>query len=164
VNHEIDAASGTEGASRVTNFIDRSTQIRATGGDWSKVKPLFSNLIEEGTRFYKKYRFIPATQMYTMRRSTYEKYPWAAFNLYDAFVKSKRRAEETLNDRISSLMVFGREYAAQTRSIFDGDPYPYGLEKNRSMLTTIIDYLYEQHLITMKPKVEELFAPSVVSL
>jgi hypothetical protein len=32
------------------------------------------------------------------------------------------------------------------------------------MLTTIIDYLYEQHPITVKPKVEELFAPSVVSL
>jgi 4,5-dihydroxyphthalate decarboxylase len=164
VNHEIDAASGTEGATRQANFIDRSTQIRAAGGDWSKIKPLFPNLIEEGTRFYRKYRFIPATQMYTMRKSTFEKYPWAAFNLYDAFVKSKRRAEETLSDRIPSLMVFGREYAAQTRRIFDGDPYPYGVEKNRPMLTTIIDYLYEQHLITVKPKVEELFAPSVVSL
>ena len=77
---------------------------------------------------------------------------------------SKRRAQETLSDRIPSLMVFGREYMAQTRSIFDGDPYPYGLENNRPMLTTIIDYLYEQNLITLKPKVEELFAPSVVSL
>ena len=164
VNHEIDAASGIEAASREANFIDRSTQIRAAGGDWSKVKPLFPNLIEEGARFYRKYGFIPATQMYTMRRSTFEKYPWAAFNLYDAFVKSKRRAEETLNDRIPSLLVFGREYSAQTKNIFGGDPYPYGVERNRPMITTIIDYLYEQQLITIKPKVEELFAPSVASL
>ena len=32
------------------------------------------------------------------------------------------------------------------------------------MLTTVIDYLYEQQLITEKPKVEDLFAPSVASL
>jgi 4,5-dihydroxyphthalate decarboxylase len=164
VDHEIDAASGVGAATREVNFIDRSTRIRAGGGDWTKVKPLFPNLIEEGTRFYRKYGFIPATQMYTIRKSTYEKYPWAAFNLYDAFVKSKRRAEETLSSRMPSLLVFGREYMAQTRSIFDGDPYPYGVEANRAMLTTIIDYLYEQRLITVKPKVEELFAPSVVSL
>ena len=164
VSHEIDAASGVEAASREANFIDRSTRIRAAGGDWSKVKPLFPNLIEEGTRFYKKYGFIPATQMYTMRRSTFEKYPWAAFNMYEAFVRSKRRAEESLKNRIPSLMVFGREYMAQTRRIFDGDAYPYGLEANRPMLTLIIDYLFEHGLIASKPKLEELFAPSVISL
>ena len=32
------------------------------------------------------------------------------------------------------------------------------------MLTTIIDYLFEHGLIASKPKVEELFAPSVISL
>ena len=61
-------------------------------------------------------------------------------------------------------MVFGREYLAQTQKIFQNDPYPYGVEANRPMLTTIIDYLYEQGLITTKPKIEELFAPSVLSL
>ena len=164
VSHEIDAASGVQAATRQANFIDRSTQIRAAGGDWSKVKPLFPNLIEEGSRFYKKYGFIPATQMYTIRGSTYEKYPWAAFNLYDAFVKSKRRAEETLKDRVPSMLVFGREYLAQTQKIFQNDPYPYGVEANRPMITTIIDYLYEQGLITIKPKIEDLFAPSVLNL
>jgi 4,5-dihydroxyphthalate decarboxylase len=144
--------------------IDRSTQLRGQGGDWSKVNRLFPDVITEGTRFYKKYGFIPATQMFTIRRSTYEKYPWAAFNLYEAFVKSKRRAEETLNSRIPALMVFGRDYMAQTRKTFDSDPFVYGVEENRPMLTTIIDYLSEQKLIDEKPKLEHLFAPSVLSL
>ena len=164
VNNELDASSLPQMGLRGGNFIDRSTQLRAQDADWSKVQKLFPDLIAEGTRFYKKYGFIPATQMYTIRGSTYEKYPWAAFNLYDAFVKSKRRAEDSLNERIPSLMVFGRDYMAQTRRIFDSDPFTYGVEANRPMLTTVIDYLYEQQLITEKPKVEDLFAPSVASL
>ena len=164
VSHQIDAVSGMgAGAGAQANIIDRSAQIRGSG-DWSKVKPLFPNLIEEGTRFYRKYGFIPATQMYTIRGATNEKYPWAAFNLYEAFLKSKRRAEETLNDRIPSLMVFGRDYMAQTRSTFGADPFAYGVEANRPMLETLINYLHEQMLISEKPKVEDLFAPSVAGL
>lgn len=164
VGHELDAASIAQMDIPGGNFIDRSTQLRGQGGDWSKVNRLFPDLITEGTRFYKKYGFIPATQMFTIRRSTYEKYPWAAFNLYEAFVKSKRRAEATLNSRIPALMVFGRDYMAQTRKTFDSDPFVYGVEQNRPMLTTIIDYLSEQKLINEKPKLEDLFAPSVLSL
>ena len=164
VSGQLDAVSGMgAGAGSQGNFVDRSSRIRGEG-DWSKVKPLFPDLIEEGTRFYRKYGFIPATQMYTIRRSTYERHPWAAFNLYDAFLQAKRRAEQTLNDRIPSLMVFGRDYMAQTRRTFDTDPFAYGVEANRPMLQTAIDYLHEQGLIAQKPAVEELFAPSVAML
>ena len=102
--------------------------------------------------------------MYTIRRSTYDEHPWAAFNLYDAFLRAKRRAEETLSERIPSFMVFGREYMAQTRKLLDGDPFVYGVEANRPMLATVIDFLHEQRLIEEKPRVEDLFAPSVLSL
>ncbi len=164
VSRQLDAVSGMgAGAGAQANFVDRSSRIRGEG-DWSKVKPLFPNLIEEGTRFYRKYGFIPATQMYTIRRSTYDKHPWAAFNLYEAFLQAKRRAEETLNERIPSLMVFGRDYMAQTRRTFDSDPFAYGVEANRPMLETVIGYLHEQGLISEKPTVEELFAPSVAGL
>ena len=164
VNHEIDAGVMAQMQIAGGNFIDRSTQLRAENADWSKVKKLFPDLITEGTRFYEKYGFIPATQMFTIRGSTFEKYPWIAFNLYEAFIAAKRRAEQTLNDRIPSLMVFGKDYMAQTRKVFGSDPYAYGVEANRPMLETIINHLHEQQLITEKPKVEDLFAPSLLGL
>jgi len=161
VSNQIDAVAGMgAGVGQATNVIDRSGRIRGSG-DWSKVKKLFPDPMEEGIRFYRKYGFIPATQMFTMRRSTYDQYPWAAFNLYQAFLESKKRAEDTLNSRIPALMVFGRDYMAQTRRIFDSDPFVYGVEANRPMLQTVIDYLYEQKLIDTKPSVESLFAESV---
>ncbi len=164
VSNQIDAVSSMgAGSGSASNVIDRSARIRGTG-DWSKVKKLFPNQIEEGTRFWKKYGFIPATQMFTIRRSTYDKYPWAAFNLYEAFLASKKRAEDSLNSRIPALMVFGRDYMAQTRRIFDTDPYAYGVAANRPMISTVIQYLHEQGLIAEKPTVESLFAESVLGL
>ena len=53
---------------------------------------------------------------------------------------------------------------AQTRTTFGADPFAYGVEANRPMLETLIDYLHEQMLISEKPKVEDLFAPSVAGL
>ena len=61
-------------------------------------------------------------------------------------------------------MIFGPEYLAQTRAIFGDDPYPYGIQANRSMLQTIIDFSFEQGLTKEKQKLEELFAPSTLEL
>jgi 4,5-dihydroxyphthalate decarboxylase len=54
--------------------------------------------------------------------------------------------------------VFGTEYLATTRQILGDDPFPYGIEANRSMLDTIIDYSHEQGLTPRRMKIEELFA------
>ncbi len=41
-------------------MIDRSTHIRARDGDWSKVKPLFPDLIAEERAFFKQHGYITA--------------------------------------------------------------------------------------------------------
>ena len=51
VNHELDAAPVSRAFRPEQNIVDRSTRIRASGGDWSKVKPVFPDKIAEGTRF-----------------------------------------------------------------------------------------------------------------
>ncbi|HEX9270814.1 MAG TPA: hypothetical protein VGA01_01230, partial [Candidatus Binatia bacterium] len=67
VNNELDVASVHRAFSRESNIVDRSTQIRARGGDWSKVKPLFPDNIEEGKRFFNKHGYIPANHAYAIR-------------------------------------------------------------------------------------------------
>ena len=123
VNHEIDA-SVTQAFGGGTNVIDRSTQIRASEGDWSKVKPLFPDRIAEGTRFFQKYGCLPATQMYIIRGDVDRKYPWAAFNLFQAFAKAKEVAQATVADRMPSMLVFGRDYLATTRRLLGDDLFP----------------------------------------
>jgi 4,5-dihydroxyphthalate decarboxylase len=164
VANDIDVAAVHRAFMNVSSVIDRSTQIRARGGDWSKVKPLFPDKIEEGTRFFKEHGYIPANNIYTIRGELHRKHPWVAFNLYKAFLAAKDVAQERLADDIPSALVFGPEYLAKTREIFGPDPYPYGLKANQKMMETLISYSYEQGLIPRKPKMEELFAPSTLDL
>lgn len=164
VNHELDAAPVDRAFSRESNLIDRSTQIRAQGGDWSKVKPLFPDLMAEGTRFFKKHGYISANHAFVIRGDVYEEHPWVAFNLYKAFLEAKQVAAERLADSVPSGLIFGREYLRNTRAIFGDDPFPYGVEANREMLQTIIDFSFEQGLTKEKLKIEDLFAESTLSL
>ena len=64
VANEIDAAPVQRAFRKDSNIIDRSTQIRARDGDWSKVKLLFPDRIAEGTRFFRKHGYIPANHAY----------------------------------------------------------------------------------------------------
>jgi 4,5-dihydroxyphthalate decarboxylase len=164
VNHEIDVASVTRAFARESNIIDRSTHIRASGGDWSKVKPLFPDRMAEGARFVQKHGYVPANHAYAIRGDVDRQYPWLAFNLYKAFVSAKEIARDRLADSLPSALFFGREYLAKTRDILGEDPFPYGIKANRPMLETLIDYSHEQGLIPKKFKIEELFAPSTMDL
>ncbi|MBI2360834.1 MAG: hypothetical protein HYV04_18335 [Deltaproteobacteria bacterium] len=164
VSHELDAAAIGGPWTRSVNVIDRSSRIPATGGDWSKVKPLFPDRMAEGARLFKKYGFLPANHAYIIRGDVHRRYPWVAFNLYTAFVKAKALAQDRLAERIPSALFFGREYLAMTRDIFGDDPFPYGVKANRPMLELLIEYSHEQGLTPKKVKVEELFAESTLGL
>ena len=164
VNNEIDAAPIGRAFRPETNVIDRSTRIRASGGDWSKVKPLFADRMAEGTRYFQEHGYIPANHAFVIRGDVYRQYPWLAFNLYTAFVRAKQHVDERLAESIPSGLVFGREYLQQTRRIFGDDPYPYGLNANREMLQTIVDFSFEQGLTPAKLKLEDLFAPQTLDL
>lgn len=164
VNHELDVATVHRAFQKGSNIVDRSTQIRAREGDWSKIKPLFPDRMAEGSRFFKKHGYIPANHAYIIRGDIYRQSPWIAFNLYKAFIEAKEVARDQLSESIPSALVFGAEYLAQTKRIFGNDPYPYGIKANREMLQTIIDYSFEQGLTAQKLKIEDIFAPSTLEL
>jgi 4,5-dihydroxyphthalate decarboxylase len=164
VSHEIDAAPISGHLSRAVNVIDRSTHMRGSEGDWSKVKPLFPDSLTEARRFFLKYGFVPVNHTYIIRGDVYRDNPWVAFNLYAAFVKAKTYAREKLLERIPAALFFGREYLAMTQETLGDDPFPYGLKTNQAMLETITSFSHEQGLTPRKMKPEELFAESTRDL
>jgi 4,5-dihydroxyphthalate decarboxylase len=164
VHHEIDAAPISGHLSRAVNVIDRSTHLRGSEGDWSKVKALFPDEIAEAKRFFTKYGFVPVNHTYIIRGDVHRAHPGVAIKLYDAFVQAKAQAMQTLEERIPAALMFGREYLAMTRNILGDDPFPYGIKTNRAMLDTIIGYSHEQGLTPRKMKIEELFAEETLDL
>jgi len=158
VNHEIDVAPIAGHLSRAFNVIDRSTHIRGSAGDWSKVRPLFPDEIGEAKRFVAAHGFVPVNHTYIIRGDVYREQPGIAVKLYEAFIAAKHLVAETLLERIPEALQFAPEYLARTRSILGDDPFPYGLKANQAMLDTIISYSHEQGLTPRKMKNEELFA------
>ena len=158
VNHEIDVAPIGGHLSRAVNVIDRSTHIRGSDGDWSKVKPLFPDEIAEAKRFVAKYGFVPVNHTYIIRGDVHRANPGLAIKLYNAFVTAKVQAAETILERIPAALVFSQEFLSMTRDILGDDPFPYGIKANKAMLDTIAGYSHEQGLTPRKMNVEELFA------
>ena len=164
VNHEIDVAPIAGHLSRAVNVIDHSTHIRGGEGDWSKVKPLFRDEISEARRFIAKHGFVPVNHTYIIRGDVYREHPNVAVRLYDAFVRAKKQAAETLLERIPAALVFGPELLAMTRDVLGEDPFPYGIQANRAMLETLVDFSHEQGLTPQKMQIEKLFAAETLGL
>jgi 4,5-dihydroxyphthalate decarboxylase len=164
VNQELDVAAINSPVKHSPTQLGRSHKITGADGDWSKVKRLFPDRIAEGKRFFDKWGFLPVNHAYTIRGDVYRKHPWVAFNLYSGFVKAKEHFNAKLVDSIPSAMFFGKEYLTKTQELFGNDPFPYGIKANRKLLETLVDFSFEQGLITKKPKIEELFAESTRDL
>jgi 4,5-dihydroxyphthalate decarboxylase len=162
LNNELDAAHIASPFALQANALDRSSRIMGSGGDWSKIKPLFPNRMAEGARFFKQHGFLPVNHTYIIRGDIYRKHPGVAFNLYDGFVQAKTLSLKKLLERIPAALFFGPEYWAMTREMIGDDPFPYGVKANTALLDTIVSYSYEQGLTSRKMKVEELFAESTL--
>ncbi|MGH7844534.1 MAG: hypothetical protein ACREQW_05095 [Candidatus Binatia bacterium] len=164
VHNEINVASVHKAFDETANIIDKSTRVRGREGDWSKVKPLFPDPVDEGRRFFQKHGYIPPVNIYVIRGELYRTHPWIAVNLFDGFEKAKQWGYDHLRERIPSSLVFGEQYLARTREIFGDDPFPNGIKKNRHMLDTMMSYAYEQGLIPAQPAMEDLFASSTLEM
>ncbi len=83
-------------------------------------------------------------------------------SLYNAFCESKKIAlEKMFNLRALRYMTpFLMRDIDEIHEIFDGDPWPYGLEPNRPTLEAFVTYLVDQSLIAAPVPVDDLFVPT----
>jgi 4,5-dihydroxyphthalate decarboxylase len=94
-----------------------------------------------------------------IRKTVYEKHPFVASSLYNAFCKSKQLAlAKMLNLRALRYMTpFLMRDIDEIYELFDGDPWPYGIEPNRPTLEAFVTYLVDQSLIAAPVPVDDLF-------
>jgi 4,5-dihydroxyphthalate decarboxylase len=125
------------------------------------VARLFPNFVEMEKEYYKRTKIYPIMHLVAIKKSVLEKHPFVATSLFNAFQRAKEIALERMyNQRALRYMLpwLPRDID-EIYEMFDGDPWPYGVEPNRPTLEALITYLQDQHLIAEKPKLEELFAP-----
>jgi 4,5-dihydroxyphthalate decarboxylase len=123
---------------------------------------LFPNYVEMEREYFKRTGIYPIMHLVAIKKDIYERYPFVASSLYDAFVESKKIAlKHMYNLRALRYMTpFLMRDIDEIHEIFNGDPWPYGVEKNRKTLEALVTYLVDQHLIAAPVKVVDLFVPT----
>jgi 4,5-dihydroxyphthalate decarboxylase len=123
---------------------------------------LFPNYVELEKEHYKRTGIYPIMHLVAIKKEIYERYPFVATSLYNAFVEAKKIAlKHMFNLRALRYMTpFLMRDIDEIHEVFNGDPWPYGVEKNRKTLEALITYLADQHLIAAPMTVDELFVPT----
>ena len=147
-----------EGAIDATLGTSLPNEIR-TNPD---VARLFPNCVDVDKDLYKRKKIYPIMHLVAIKKSVYERYPFVATSLYDAFVKSKQIALEKLfNLRAVRYMTpFLMREIDDIWEVFDGDPWPYGIGPNRRTLEALVQYQQDLGLIDKPVKVDDLFVPT----
>ncbi len=130
------------------------------------ISRLFEKYKNEEIQCYQKTNIFPIRHVLVVKRGIYEQNPWIGQSLYKLFDSAKKEAGlDRMFDGHSKFMLPSMQYAiAETKRIFGEDYWPYGLEKNSATLTAFTKYCYDQGYTSKHYKVEELFAPHVMSV
>ncbi len=125
------------------------------------VQRLFPNFHAVELESYKRTRVFPIMHLVAMRRDVYERHPFIATSLYQAMDAAKDLALAKMRD-VGALRYMLPGMTAELDEIdavFDGDPWPYGVEPNRPTLQALVRYMAEQSLIKAPIPLEQLFVP-----
>jgi 4,5-dihydroxyphthalate decarboxylase len=142
------------------NLVDRS-RVRLEGNPDFRL--LFPDPYAEGQRYWEKTGIFPINHGMIIRREIYEKHPWVALNLFNAFREAKDRAAARMRELASTHVELGL-LGANARKALATDLYPYGVKSNQKVLETVARYSHEQGLTPRVMQMEEIFAPSTLDL
>ncbi len=140
--------------------LDAVVSPRIPSSVWNgHARHLVEDYRREELNYFERTGVFPMMHAIALKRSVYERSPWAARSLVDAFEESKEIAYRWLGE-IDALPISLPWYVGEyekTRAIFDEDPWSDGLEPNREALELLCRYLTEQGL-ARPMALEELFA------
>jgi 4,5-dihydroxyphthalate decarboxylase len=133
--------------------------LRGTG----RIVRLFSNYREREEEWYQRTGVFPIMHVLTLRADFNDRHPWVAMNLVTAFEAAKRRSLDRMRDfgapRIPVPWAAANNERA--RSLVADDPWPYGIEPNRTTLNAFLDWAVEQGVCARRLEVEDLFVSQV---
>jgi 4,5-dihydroxyphthalate decarboxylase len=123
---------------------------------------LFPDFRAREKDYYQRTKIFPIMHLVVIRNDVYEKNPFVATSLYNAFDKAKDVAREKM--RISGTLRYMLPWlpddVEEIDTLFGGDCWPYGVEPNRITLEALVGYMVDQGLIAEKISIEKLFAPT----
>jgi 4,5-dihydroxyphthalate decarboxylase len=129
------------------------------------IERLFPDYLEMEEEYYERTRIWPIMHIIALKKHLLEDNPWIARNLYNAFEKSKNRSLERLLDPAVSRypLPWLATYARRMRTLFDGDTFPFGIEKNRATFEQMMLYTYQQGIAQRHMTPEDIFPEGIMT-
>jgi 4,5-dihydroxyphthalate decarboxylase len=133
-------------------------------GDPNVVR-LYPDYLGMEEEYYQRTKVWPIMHIIAMKKAILDEHPWVARSLVNAFQESKRRSLERLLDPAVSRypLAWLATYARKMRDMFDGDPFPYGIEENRPTWEQMLLYTHQQGIAHRLAKPEECFPQGVMT-
>ena len=132
-----------------------------TGG--GKVARLYPDYRGEEMRYHEATGIFPIMHVIAMRRAVFERYPWAAMNLFKAFDEARERSLERIGDLTASRIPvpWSAAVVSEFAKGFGADPFPYGLEANRKTLDAFCRFSHAQGVTAQPLTPDDLFPKEV---
>jgi 4,5-dihydroxyphthalate decarboxylase len=128
-------------------------------GKASHIRHLFPNIREAEKEYYQRTKIFPIMHLVVIKREVVERHPFVPRNLFQAMNESKNIALRlmTLASTYRYMLPFLSSDLDEIERLFGGDPWPYGIESNRTVLEELVNLLYDQAMISRRVPLEELF-------
>jgi 4,5-dihydroxyphthalate decarboxylase len=109
--------------------------------------------------YFRRTRIFPIMHLIVVRRDLYERQPFVATSLYDAFAAAKDWAWQKMRfpGTLRYMLPWLPADMDEIDDVFGGDPWPYGIEANRPTLEALVQYMVEQHFIAKPMPIDDLF-------
>jgi 4,5-dihydroxyphthalate decarboxylase len=122
---------------------------------------LFPDFPDVERDYYRSTGIYPIMHLVAIKRELYQRHPFIATSLYQAFCKSKDIALARLrfSRALATMMPWTVADMEIVESVVGDDPWPYGLERNRKTLEALVRYLVDQSLIAKPVPLESIFVP-----
>ena len=128
-----------------------------------RVRRLFADYRDVELAYARKTGIFPIMHVVALRREVHERDRWLAMNLFKAFDEARRRSLDRAADMAVSFfpLPWIADELRLARELFGADPWPYGIEANRTTLDAFLHYAFEQGVCRRLLTVETLFPPEV---
>lgn len=125
---------------------------------------LFSNPREVEAAYFRRTKILPIMHVLALQKDLVQRYPELPEKLFCLYGDAKRWAQHWRRAIPSLAEAWPNQYIADEQRIFAGDPWAYGLEANRHVLETFLNYCHAQGVTARKLAPADIFHPSTVTL
>jgi 4,5-dihydroxyphthalate decarboxylase len=120
------------------------------------VAPLIPEPEEAALAALRERSFYPINHLIVVKNAVLQRYPDVASAVFDAFTEAKQRYVARLRD--GDVSTDADRMYVRVLETTGADPLPYGVEPNRLVLETLMEFALAQRILTRPVDIDEMFA------